>query len=186
MHIVITGGMGCGKSTVTSYLKSCFQNYHFYDMDERIRALYNDRNMQDSLDSMFGTHQRKQISDIVFANEEARDRLYRLMNAIIFKQVADQRDYRDVFYDIPLYWENSDLQSTIRPDAVICVSCSADVQRDRIHARDGISDKKMQSILSLQKSLTEKEDLSDYVVRTDGTYEDTIDQLTHILTTLGL
>lgn len=186
MHIVITGGMGCGKSTVTSYLKSCFQNYHFYDMDERVRALYNDRNMQDSLDSMFGTHHRKQISDIVFSNKEARERLYRLMNAIIFKQVADQRDYKNVFYDIPLYWENSDLQSTIHPDAVICISCSAETQKQRIRSRDNISDEKIQSILSLQKSLPEKEDLSDYVIRTDGTHEDTINQLTRVLIEIGM
>lgn len=186
MHIVITGGMGCGKSTVTSYLKSCFQNYHFYDMDERVRALYNDRNMQDSLDSMFGTHHRKQISDIVFSNTEARERLYRLMNAIIFKQVADQRDYKNVFYDIPLYWENSDLQSTIHPDAVICISCSAETQKQRIRSRDNISDEKIQSILSLQKSLPEKEDLSDYVIRTDGTHEDTINQLTRVLIEIGM
>ena len=186
MHIVITGGMGCGKSTVTSYLKSCFQNYHFYDMDERVRALYNDRIMQDSLDSMFGTHNRKQISDIVFSNNEAREQLYRLMNAVIFKQAADQRDYKNVFYDIPLYWENSDLQSTIHPDAVICISCSAETQKQRIRSRDNISDEKIQSILSLQKSLPEKEDLSDYVIRTDGTHEDTINQLTHVLIEIGM
>ena len=91
-----------------------------------------------------------------------------------------------VFYDIPLYWENSDLQSTIHPDAVICISCSAETQKQRIRSRDNISDEKIQSILSLQKSLPKKEDLSDYVIRTDGTHEDTINQLTHVLIEIGM
>lgn len=60
--------MGCGKSTVSGYLKSCFQNYHFYDMDERVRALYNDRNMQDSLDSMFGMRTASQFAHPVVVN----------------------------------------------------------------------------------------------------------------------
>lgn len=29
MHIVVTGGMGCGNSTITSYLKTRLKDYHF-------------------------------------------------------------------------------------------------------------------------------------------------------------
>ena len=185
MHIVITGGMGCGKSTITNWLKSRLQNYHFYDMDERVRLLCQDKVMQDSLITTFGTCVRREISDIVFANEEARNKLYRLMNATIFKQVASQRQYTNVLYDIPLFFEHPDL-TVIDPDVVICVTCSLETQRSRIKSRDGFSDEKISSILALQLPLSAKSLLSDYVITTDDSHEESIQQLESILTKIGV
>lgn len=181
MHIVVTGGMGCGKSTITSYLKARLKDYQFFDMDERVRALYDDELMCQSLVTTFGTCKRREISDIVFSNECARDKLYRLMNATLFKQVADMRKYENVLYDIPLYFENPDLAEVIPYDAVICVRCDAATQRERIKLRDGFSDEKISSILALQLPLDEKAMMSDYTIDTDGTREESIDQLERIL-----
>lgn len=181
MHIVVTGGMGCGKSTITSYLKTRLKDYHFYDMDERVRALYDDELMCQSLVTTFGTCKRREISDLVFANEYAREKLYRLMNATIFKQVADMRKFENVLYDIPLYFENPDLLEIIPVDDVICVICKPETQLARIKKRDGFSDEKISSILTLQLPLHEKAHMSDYVIETDGTPEESIEQLEQIL-----
>ena len=181
MHIVVTGGMGCGKSTITSYLKTRLKDYQFYDMDEHVRSLYDDERMQQTLMTTFGTCIRREISDIVFANEQTRNKLYRLMNAIIFKQVASMRQYENVLYDIPLYFENPDLAEVIPHDAVICVRCNGVTQRERIKLRDGFSDEKISSILALQLPLDEKATLADYTIETDGTREDSIKQLEQIL-----
>ena len=181
MHIVVTGGMGCGKSTITSYLKTRLKDYQFYDMDEHVRSLYDDERMQQTLVTTFGTCNRREISDIVFANEQARNKLYRLMNAIIFKQVASMRQYENVLYDIPLYFENPDLAEVIPYGAVICVRCNGVTQRERIKLRDGFSDEKISSILALQVPLDEKAFMSDYFIDTDGTHEESIEQLEKIL-----
>lgn len=181
MHIVITGGMGCGKSTITKYLKSRLPDYHFFDMDEQVRDLYNNTELQSKLTSMFGTCDRKEISDIVFANSVAREQLYSLMNATIFRLLTDHLNFEDCIFDIPLYFEMSEHLEGFIPDEVICVICSPETQHERIRSRDGFSDEKISSILALQLPLHEKAMMSDYVIETDGTPEESIDQLEKIL-----
>lgn len=185
MHIVITGGMGCGKSTITNYLKSRLQNYHFCDVDERVRSLYDDPVMQASLVSMFGTHNRRVISDMVFSDPLARQKLYSLMNAIIFKQINSQHIYENVLYDIPLYFEHEDF-AVIEPDVVIAVVCDQKIQYDRIRKRDGFTDDKIASILQLQLPLDVKCQVADHCIITDGTQDETICQLEKILADLGV
>ena len=180
MHIVITGGMGCGKSTITKYLKSRLPDYHFFDMDEQVRNLYDNEQMKKNLVFLFGTHNRREISDLVFANPIARERLYGLMNDTIFDLLHRHHQHENVIYDIPLYFEMRE-QLEFVPDEVICVICSPETQRARIKSRDGFSDEKISSILALQLPLREKAFMSDYVIETDGTPEESIDQLERIL-----
>ena len=177
MHIVITGGMGCGKSTITNYLKSRLPDYRFFDMDEQVRALYDDEVVKNSLTALFGTYDRKEISDIVFANPMARERLYNLMNSTIFNLLRSYHQHENVIYDIPLYFEMLE-HIEFQPDEVIC---SPETQRERIKKRDGFSDEKISSILALQLPLQDKAISSDYVIETDGTPEESIDQLEKIL-----
>lgn len=181
MHIVITGGMGCGKSTITKYLRSRLPDYHFFDMDEQVRDLYNNTELQSKLTSTFGTCNRNEISDIVFANSVAREQLYSLMNAMIFRLLTEHLEFEDCIFDIPLYFEMSEHLEGFIPDEVICVICSPETQRARIKSRDGFSDEKISSILALQLPLHEKAFMSDYVIETDGTPEESIDQLEKIL-----
>ena len=63
----------------------------------------------------------------------------------------------------------------------IGTNCSPETQRARIKSRDGFSDEKISSILALQLPLHEKAFMSDYVIETDGTPEESIDQLEKIL-----
>lgn len=180
MHIVITGGMGCGKSTIVNYLRSRLPDYHFFDMDEYVRSLYGSDSVKTKLMDAFGTDNRQEISDIVFSNPKARAKLYSIVNRTIFTALNTYKQFDDVIYDIPLYFE---MQEHIEFDAdeVICVVCHPAIQRERIKKRDGFSDEKISSILALQFPLQDKADMSDYVIETDGPPEDSIDQLEKIL-----
>ena len=53
MRIVITGGMGCGKSTIVKYLRSRLSDHDVFDVDECVRDLYNDDIVQMMLDAEF-------------------------------------------------------------------------------------------------------------------------------------
>lgn len=108
--------------------------------------MYDDELMQQSLVITFGTYKRCEISDIVFVNEYAHNKLHRLMNTTIFKQVANMRQHENAVYDIPLCSENPALAEVISYDAVICVWCDANTQHERIKLRDGFSDKKSSAI----------------------------------------
>lgn len=180
MHIVITGGMGCGKSTITEYLKSHLPDFKFFDMDETVRSLYHDESLKARLRETFGTDKRSEISDIVFDNPVARQRLYALVNSTVFCAMKPFDRYENVIYDIPLYFEMID-ELEFEPDEVICVSCSPETQRERIKKRDGFSDDKISSILALQLPLSDKESMSDHVIHTDGSKEYSIAQLEDIL-----
>lgn len=184
MRIVITGGMGCGKSTITNYLRSRLSDHDVFDVDVCVRELYDDDIVQMMLDAEFDTHDRTRISDIVFRSPDAKTRLYAIMNAAILNklQIAAKNDR--VIIDMPLYFEfQHNLHISI--DHTICVSCSPSTQFDRIKKRDGFTDEKISSILSQQLPLSEKERRADFVIHTDTDVPAT-EQLEKILKLIGI
>lgn len=84
--VILTGGMGSGKSAVCAYLSS--RGVPVYDSDSRTKSLY-DRvpALVDSLETLFGTPlrdasgklDRKKLSGIIFSDPEKKRRLESLV-----------------------------------------------------------------------------------------------------------
>jgi dephospho-CoA kinase len=71
-------------------------------------------------------------------------------------------------------------------DKVITVTAPAEVQRERVLARPGMTAAKLDALLARQLPDEEKRRRSDFVVDTGGTFVQTEAQVGHILTCLGL
>ena len=88
-----------------------------------------------------------------------------------------------LLFDIPLLFETGGNEAF---DKVIVVSAATELQRERVMARVGMTDKKFRQILSRQMPDEEKRTRADFVVDTSGTLEETRTQVRNILYCLGL
>ena len=83
--------------------------------------------------------------------------------------------------EVPLLFETN---GTSRCDVVAVASAPAEVQRDRVLARDGMTADKLDAILSRQLSDEEKRARADFVVDTGGTLEQTLAQVDTLIESL--
>lgn len=94
------------------------------------------------------------------------------VEAIVHPLVAEDRreflssvDSDIVLLDIPLLFE-TDGEGMV--DAVVVVTAPGDVQRQRVMAREGMTDEKFRMILAKQMPDEEKRERADYIVQTTG------------------
>ena len=97
------------------------------------------------------------------------------IEAVIHPLVAeDRRGFLDeaqsemVVVDVPLLFETGGDRSV---DVTVVVSATADSQRDRVLARPGMTEERLQSILSRQMPDAEKRRRADFVIETLGLEE---------------
>lgn len=185
MKLIVTGGIGSGKTTVVSHLQTLLDDYLFFDVDDFVRGLYQNDRISQSLMDAFGTSDRKQISDIVFATPSKKLELYDIINPRVISAINDMAKQDDIVFDMPLYFEMRGLIE-IEPDLVLCVACSHETQVQRIKARNGFSDEKIQSIISQQLPVSEKKRLSDIVIDSNGTFQSMIDATTMVVANFGI
>ena len=127
-----------------------------------------------------GALDRAKLGRIVFADEEARAAL----EAIIHPQVRqateqwfaaqDPASHRFAIADIPLLYETGRDRDF---DEVIVVAADPETQVRRVMERDGLSESEARQRLAAQLPIAEKVAKADHVIRTDGTHDQTDDQV---------
>jgi dephospho-CoA kinase len=172
MRFVVTGNMGCGKSTVVQMMREMLPDHQLFDFDTVVHGLYEDPNLQVGLLLQFGVTDRKQVSDIVHANSTKMATLERMFNAHILEHVTLAFKQDDIILDIPLYFEYLADNATLKCDGVVCVTCEPSIQRNRIRSRNGFSDEKIDQILSKQLPQIDKAKRSNVVIDNSGTVDD--------------
>jgi dephospho-CoA kinase len=84
--------------------------------------------------------------------------------------LADNADQPLIVFDIPLLFEKAGSHGL---DAVVVVSAPADVQRERVLARPGMTAEKFEQILKLQVPDAEKRARADHVIDTGTSLAET-------------
>lgn len=187
MKIIITGNIGCGKSTVTQFAHQILPNYEVFDIDESVRNLYRDADIKLELIQAFGTSSKTEISDIVFFDDEAKNTLYKIMNPPLVRLLEQYQTKPNVIFDIPLYFECfSSMFCDSRDVYVICVTCTEEQQLERIKSRGGISEEKARTIMAQQFPLAEKAARSDAVIVNTGSKEQIFNNILILLTRIGV
>jgi dephospho-CoA kinase len=97
--------------------------------------------------------------------------------------IEQNRGAAALLFEIPLLYETHGEGGF---DKVIVVSAPADVQRERVLAREGMNPEKLAQLLARQMPDEEKRERADFVVDTGGTHENTREQVRMILACLGL
>lgn len=184
MNIGLTGGIACGKSTVSAMLVS--RGALLVDADqiardvvqpgspvlEQVAAHFGQAVLQ-----VDGSLHRKKLGEIVFDNSEARKQLESILHPPIRKMIREQmeayeRQFPDklVVVDIPLLFE-SDLSFMF--EDVMVVYVPRHIQLERLMLRDGLTEIAANNRIDAQMSIEEKRKLADIVIDNSGAWEDT-------------
>ena len=130
-----------------------------------------------------GAVDRAKLAPIVFGDLEARRDLEAIVHPAVYRAIAaGLRGFELIggaplaVVDIPLLFETGHASDF---DAVIVTSCPPEQQIARLVAR-GMTERDAEARLAAQFSTAEKEAKADYVIRTDGSVEDTDRQVEHV------
>jgi dephospho-CoA kinase len=135
-----------------------------------------------------GMLDRRKLAGVVFSDPEAR----RDLEAIIHPKVRQAIDawfvslddalHPFAIADIPLLYETGRDRDF---DAVVVTACDPETQVRRLMQRDGATEEEARRRIAAQLPLEEKIRRADYVIRTDGTADDTNAQVREVYRRLG-
>ena len=172
--IGLTGSIGMGKSTTAGMFAA--EGVPVYDADAEVHALYAKGGAAvEPLAAAFpgvvvdGAVDRAKLSHHVVGKPDELKRLEAIVHPLVGesrvgffqKAVADGADI--VVLDIPLLFETGGEK---RMDAVVVVSAPADLQRQRVLARPGMDEAKLDAILARQMADSEKRARAHFVIDT--------------------
>ncbi len=193
-RIALTGGIATGKSYVAGRIKEA--GVPIVDADVLARevvapgtpglAAVRKRFGPDSV-RRDGTMDRVRIAQIVFKDKRARLDLEAIIHPAVQKAIDDffaQLPKRTPFAvaDIPLLFETGREKQV---DKIIVVACPRDMQLQRLMERNKLSKEDAERRLSAQLPIDEKVKKATFVIRTDGTFESTDQQVAEVIKTLS-
>ncbi len=169
--IGLTGGLAMGKSTVAAMFAD--EGAAVFNADRAVHALYSGRAVA-PVEAAFpgttagGTVDRQKLRKAITGNPAALARLEAIVHPLVreeeasVKAAAASAGRRVVVLDIPLLFETGGDQ---RVDAVVVVSASADVQRQRLTQR-GMGEAEAATLIARQMSDADKRRRAHFVIDT--------------------
>ncbi|GBE36135.1 dephospho-CoA kinase [bacterium BMS3Bbin07] len=187
MLVGLTGGFGCGKSTVLKLFEKLGATV--LSADSIVHDLLERAEVRDSIVKMFGPDilgrgeiDRKKLSKKVFSDEIQRKKLEKLIHPLVLETI-DQTYKKAVnlactpeiimIVEIPLLFETGFDKGM---DVVVVVRAEADVIRERLR-RKGFPDEEIRARAAAQFQIDEKVSRADYVIDNSGSLEDTEQQV---------
>ncbi len=173
----LTGSIGMGKSTAAGMFRD--EGVPVHDADEAVHRLYAGA-AAPLIEAAFpgstvdGVVDRAALGKLVLGDAAAMKRLEAIIHPLVRADndafLAGHRaaGAKLVVLDIPLLFETGGRD---RVEKVIVVSAPADVQRDRVLARPGMTEEKFEAIRARQMPDDEKRRLADYVIDTSQGFD---------------
>jgi dephospho-CoA kinase len=192
IKLALTGSIGMGKSTVAAMFADA--GVPVFDADAAVRALQGPGGrLVERIEARFpGTTSDSGVDrEALSAAVLGQPGELAALEAIVHPEVHYERtrfivahgDAPALLFDIPLLFETGGEPAF---DHVIVVSAPADVQRERVLARPGMSAGKLAAILARQLPDAEKRSRADFVIETGGELSTTEARVSEILACLGL
>lgn len=175
IRIGLTGGIGSGKSTVASLLRTA--GAAVIDADaisrqttaagglaiDRIR-----REFGDAFISSDGALDRELMRQRVFSDPQARKRLEAIVHPLVQDQTRQQTQtaieagHRVIVFDVPLLVETGHWRQ--RADKVLVVDCTPEVQIERTLLRSGLTRQSVEQIIASQAGRQARLKAADLVI----------------------
>lgn len=169
----LTGGIGSGKSLVSSFWGTL--GLPIVDADLLARQVTESGPGLDAITARFGDIGRAELGRLVFGDVRARKDLEAIVHPLVGLAAAaefarlEAQGHALVCYDVPLLFETGQ-QDNFRP--VVLVSTRQGTQVSRVMARNGLSEEEARARMLSQMPLEEKLPLSDFVIENNGTPEE--------------
>jgi dephospho-CoA kinase len=183
----LTGSIGMGKSTTAKFFAE--EGVPVHDADAAVHRLYESEAVA-AIEAAFpgttanGKVDRTRLAARVLGDDAARKRLEGIVHPLVreseVKFLADARASKApiVVLDIPLLYETGGEQ---RVDAVVVVTAPAEVQRERVMARPGMTEERFAQLLAAQLPDAEKRRRADFIVDTGRGFDAARAQVRDIL-----
>jgi len=193
-NIAITGGIGAGKSTVTSYLVK--HGYTVVDADKMARSLTEPGGLAIPFIKKYfgpdfiaedGGMDREKMRKLVFSNKEAKELLEKGTTQLVLEDIkkikiqAASKNLDLLFFDIPLLFEQG-MEHEF--DLVMVISATHDKRVERVMARDQMGVKMINDIMDSQVDDEYKIQHADIVLYNNGTIEQLNNNLEALLVEL--
>lgn len=190
--IGLTGSIGMGKSATAALFAA--EGVPVHDADAQVHALY-DRGGKavPLIDAAFpgvvqdGKVDRAALSHRILDNPAALKQLEEIVHPLLgearaaFFDQARKAGADLALIDVPLLFETGGERNV---DVVVVVSAPAEIQRERVLARPGMTQQKFETILARQVSDAEKRRRADFVIETAGGEEDAHRQVKAVIAAL--
>jgi dephospho-CoA kinase len=192
IKLALTGSIGMGKSTVARMFERA--GIPVFDADAEVHRLQETGGaLVDAIGDRFpssviaGQLDRDRLAEIVLADRNELAALEAIVHPVVQaareRFLADHAEAAVVLFEIPLLFETGGEQAF---DKVIVVSAPAEIQRERVLSRAGMTEQKLDAILGRQLPDTDKRARADFVVDTGTDLSTTERQVRDILACLGL
>ncbi|MBQ7668697.1 MAG: dephospho-CoA kinase [Clostridia bacterium] len=194
MVIGVTGGIGCGKSTVSAIISKKL-NAPILDADKIAKDAMHSKEIVTKLCNFFskdifdgsGNIDRKKVANIAFSDQSKLKKLNGIIHPYVMKEIAEQinklafnNDF--IILDVPL--PNDDFKKLC--DYIITVWSDLDNRITRIKTRSNFSEDEIIARIKKQMPQEDYEALANCVIYNNGSIEElnskidtTISQITH-------
>lgn len=179
MRLGLTGGIGSGKSTVTSLFSK--RGFPVIDADAISRQCTSAQgSAMEAIRTRFGAKMvaadgsldRDAMRALVFSEPTARLQLQEIVHPLVAREIALQTQAAEagnapcIVFDIPLLTESAQWRQRLHQ--VLVVDCSETTQRTRVQARDKLDEATVNRIISAQSNRIHRLRCADIVIHNDG------------------
>jgi dephospho-CoA kinase len=178
---VITGGAGCGKSSLLTLLMQQFPvPPGFFSADLAVAGVLKSETALKGLVAAFGTRvltspgevNRQWLRDVVLPDAVLRKKLEGILHPPVLAALESAREEAEkagmnlFLAEVPLHYE---IGSTVSADLVIVVASSRSVQVRRMMETRGLDEQTVHKFLEAQWPIEAKVERADAVIWNDGT-----------------
>lgn len=159
LKVGLTGGIGCGKTTVARHFEHL--KIPVIDADQIAHQLVAIgqptliRIQEEFGSDVFnpdGSLNRKKLGELIFSDPQKKHRLESILHPLIYQSIQAELEYLDSPYCIiciPLLLET---KMTRFVDRILVVDCPVETQIERVRKRDNLAVERIQSIIDSQVS----------------------------------
>ncbi len=188
--IGLTGGIACGKSTVSAYLKE--QGIPVIDADVVARQIVEPgtkglAQIAETFGNAYlnpdGTLNRAMLGAFVFSDPEALQTLNGITKPLLVEaikaQIQSLQHHPRIVLDIALLLEDDAYKRMV--DTIWLVTVSPEQQLARLMARNGYSDEEARQRIHSQMSDAERRTYAHIIIDNSGTVAETLAQVEQLL-----
>lgn len=197
--VVLTGGIGCGKTQVAQIFAD--RGITVVDADEIAHAMTAAHGAAipalrqafgDTIIASDGSLDRAKVRAMVFTDPAQRLRLEAILHPMIAAQakaLLQQAVGPYALYVVPLWFEKaqtrqraaeSSTADRLNPIQVIAVDCKEETQIARVMQRSHLTREAVEAIMATQVSRTERREKADLVIDNEGSLETLAQQVEEI------
>lgn len=186
--IGLTGGIGCGKSTVASLFAKLGASIIDTDIiahqltqanGDAISAIRKEFG-SDFIDKT-GALDRTKMRKLIYSDKGAKIKLEKLLHPMILEKTVKMLAQQTGPYTlviVPLLPESPAFQQLVQ--RILVVDCSPETQISRVVMRNGMTDSEVRGIIARQTSRTKRLNCANEIIYNDGD----LDNLAHQVITL--